>query len=287
MNEITTEEGPNRDQISFWNSDAASKWVEFNEVLDHRLKSYSDLVMGRANPAPGDHVLDVGCGCGGTTLDLAARVAPGGTVTGLDVSVPMLALARERSEAAGFATTFINADAETHALPAASYDLLFSRFGVMFFSNPKVAFANFHGALKPGGRAAFVCWREPKYNPWVTVPFEAARPFAPDFEPPKGDAPGQFSFAREGWVEEILSDAGFINIQIAQHDTTERVGDGDLDSCVDLMLKLGPVARLLREVNTDLVPAITAAVREVVAPHYDGKCIALAGSVWIVAANRQ
>jgi SAM-dependent methyltransferase len=286
MTEPLEQEGPNSDQIEFWNGVAGGKWVDFNPLLDRMLKPVSDIAMDRANPIPGEHVLDVGCGCGGTSLELAARVAPGGTVTGLDISTPMLALARERAEAAGAAASFINADAETHALPAAAYDLLFSRFGIMFFSNPKVAFANFQGALKPGGRAVFVCWRDQKYNPWVTIPFEAARPFVPEFEPPEGDAPGQFAFAREGWVEDILSDSGFTGVRIERHDTTQRVGEGDLDSCVELILKLGPVSRLVREADEDLVPAITAAVREAVAPHHDGTCIALAGSVWIVAANR-
>ena len=286
MNQVIAADGPNSDQIEFWNGEAASKWVDFNALLDRMLEPFSDLAMSRADPAPGEHVLDIGCGCGGTTLDLARAVAPGGAVAGLDISAPMLAKARERTDSAAVPVQFINADAESHALPVASFDLIFSRFGVMFFANPKSAFANFHGALKPGGRLAFVCWRAADLNPWVTVPFEAARPLSPEFEPVKGDDPGQFAFARQERVEDILIDAAFKDIRLEPHDTTQAVGDGDLDSCVELILKLGPVSRLLREADQDAVPAIRQAVRAAVAPYHTGRCIEMAAAVWIVSARR-
>ncbi len=286
MNDALATPGPNSDQIEFWNGEAATKWVDFNPLLDRMMEPLSQLTMALAAPQPGEHVLDVGCGCGDTSLDLAKSIAPGGTVTGLDVSTPMLALARERAEAASAAATFINADAETHPLPRSEFDLMFSRFGVMFFSNPKAAFANFHGALKSGGRVAFVCWRALDLNPWVTIPCEAARPFAPAFELPKTDEPGQFAFARKEWLEEILEHSGFMNAQIESHEITQRVGSGDLDACVEVILKLGPVSRLLREAATDAVPAITAAVREAVAPYHDGTSIVLPAAVWVVGAQR-
>lgn len=286
MNEAIATDGPNSDQIEFWNGDAARKWVDFNPLLDRMLEPLTVLTMARATPLPGEQVLDVGCGCGGTSLALAEAVSPGGAVTGLDISTPMLALARQRAEDASAAATFINADAQTHPLPQSEFDLLFSRFGIMFFTNPKAAFANFHGALKPGGRLAFVCWRALDLNPWVTIPYEAARPFAPEFELPKSDEPGQFAFARREWVEDILKHAGFIDVQIESHETTQHVGAGDLDACVEVILKLGPVSRLLREAEEDAVPAIRSAVREAVAPYHDGKSIALPAAVWIVGAQR-
>ncbi len=279
-------QGPNSDQIEFWNGEAARKWVDFNPLLDRMLKPLGDLAMARAAPAPGEHVLDIGCGCGDAILDLAQAVAPDGAVTGLDVSAPMLAKARERAQSAAVPVHIINADAETHGLPRSAFDVIFSRFGVMFFANPKSAFANFHGALKPGGRIAFVCWRAADLNPWVSIPFEAARPLAPEFEPAKDGDPGQFSFADEERVEAILSDAGLIDVRLEPHDTTMRVGDGDVDDCVDLILKLGPVSRLLREADDAVVPAIVDAVRAAVAPYHTGRCIELAAAVWIVSARR-
>lgn len=286
MNEAITAQGPNSDQIEFWNGEAARKWVDFNPLLDSMLEPLGDLAMDRAGPAPGERVLDIGCGCGGTTLALARAVAPGGGVTGLDISEPMLALARERANSAAVAVEIINGDAESHELPGGAYDLMFSRFGVMFFANPKTAFTNFHGALKPGGRAAFVCWRDPDLNPWVTIPFEAALPLAPEFEPASGDEPGQFAFAREEWVGEILEHAGFEDVRIEAHDTTLRVGEGDLDDCTALVLKLGPVSRLIREADEAVAPAIAEAVRAAVAPYHTGSCIEMAAAVWIVGARR-
>ena len=279
-------ESTNSAQIEFWNGEAARKWVDFNPQLDRMLAPLGNLVMERARPQPGEHVLDIGCGCGTTTLDLARAVAPGGAVTGLDISEPMLAVARQRAKGAAVPVRIVNADAESHDLPRAAYDLMFSRFGVMFFANPKIAFANFHGALKPGGRLAFVCWRALDLNPWVTIPYQAAQPFAPAFELAKTDEPGQFAFARREWLEDILEHAGFIDRQIDPHETTQRIGAGDLDACVEVILKLGPVSRLLREAEKSAVPAITAAVRDAVAPYHDGHCIALPAAVWIVSAGR-
>ncbi len=286
MSEAVATQGPNSDQIEFWNGEAARKWVDFNPLLDRMLEPLSALAMDRAAPAVGEHVLDIGCGCGGTTLELAQAVAPGGSVTGLDISEPMLALAKARANSAAVPVEIINGDAETHDLPKAAFDLMFSRFGVMFFANPKAAFTNFHGALKPGGRTAFVCWRAPELNPWVTIPCEAARPLAPEFEPTGRDEAGQFAFAREEWVGEILKDAGFEDVRIDAHDATMRVGDGDLDDCTALVLQLGPVSRLLREADEAAVPTIAEAVRAAVAPYHTGSCIEMAASVWIVGARR-
>ncbi len=286
MTEHFERQGPNSDQIEFWNGEAARKWVDFNPLLDRMLEPFGDLAMARAAPAPGERVLDIGCGCGGAILDLARAVAPDGAVTGLDVSAPMLAKARERAESAAVPVHIINADAETHGLPRSAFDVIFSRFGVMFFANPRSAFANFHGALKPGGRLTFVCWRAAELNPWVSIPFEAARPLAPEFEPPKDGDPGQFSLADQERVEAMLADAGFADVRLESHDTTMRVGDGDVDDCVALVLRLGPVSRLLREADDAAAPAIVEAVRAAVAPDHTGRCIEMAAAVWIVSASR-
>lgn len=287
MNDTTTIENPNSDQIKFWNGDAARRWVEFNAVLERRLKYFSALVMDRANPASGDHVLDIGCGCGGTTMEFAQAVAPDGVVTGMDISEPMLTIASERVAGAAATVHIINGDGETYDLPKASYDLIVSRFGVMFFANPKTAFRNFLGALKPGGRLAFVCWRATEFNPWVTIPFKAALPLVDSYEPPKPDAPGQFGLARREWIETILIDAGFSDVRIDAHDSPMRMGEGDLDSCVSMVVGMGGmVARLMREADDDTASAIRQAVLSAVTPYYTGDCIEMAGSVWVVSANR-
>ncbi len=278
--------GPNAEQIEFWNGPAGEKWVDFNAELDRMLDPLGFLAMDRAAPAPGEHALDVGCGCGGTTLELARRVAPSGAVTGLDVSEPMLAVARERTRDAAAPVRIVGGDAEVCDLPAATFDLVYSRFGVMFFADPEAAFVNLGGALKPGGRLGFVCWQAPAENPWVTVPFEAARPLLPSFEPPGPNEPGQFAFADSARVERILAAAGFTEIRSEPHDVMLRVGDGDLDACVEVTLKLGPVSRLLREAGEQAVVPVAAAIRAAVAPYHTGETLEMMSAVWVVTARR-
>ena len=285
MDEAIEAGGPNTEQIAFWNGDAADKWIAHDALLERMLRRLGLGAMARAAPVAGEYALDVGCGCGNTTLELARRVAPGGDVTGVDLSSRMLAVARKRAEGAPAPVRLVNADAETHDLPAAAFDIVFSRFGVMFFKHPEVAFANLHGALRPGGRLAFVCWRGAGNNPWMTIPLEAARPHLPESEPADPDAPGMFAFARAARIEGILAGAGFTDIRIEAHDERLRVGEGDLDACVALVLRLGPLSGALREAGEDAVPAVTAAVRRAVAPHHAGDALEMDSSTWIVSAR--
>src|SRR5262249_6517301 len=143
-----------------------------------------------------ERVLDVGCGTGQTSIELARRAGPGGAVTGIDISAPMLARARARAADAGARTvTFLDADAQTHRFDPASLDVCFSRFGIMFFAAPDAAFANLRSALRPAGRLAFVCWQSMRDNPWMLVPLMAAAAHITLPPPPAPDAPGPFSFA--------------------------------------------------------------------------------------------
>jgi len=169
------EPGPNADQVAFWNSPAGEKWVRNQAEMDMTLAPLTEMLLARAAPAPGQRVLDVGCGTGTTVLQLAGAVGPGGHVQGLDVSEPMLALARQRVAAAGAGNVdLVLDDAQTFAFDAGSRDLVFSRFGVMFFADPPAAFANLRRALVPGGRLVFVCWADLADNPWFKVPRDAA-----------------------------------------------------------------------------------------------------------------
>ena len=288
MSESIDPTGPNAEQIEYWNGASGEKWVDFNPLLDRMLRPLGLQGMVRAAPAPGERVLDIGCGCGDTTLELARRVAPGGSATGVDISAPMLAVARRRMEEFAATATVVNADAETHDFSAsgAAFDLVFSRFGVMFFADPEAAFANLHGALRPGGRITFVCWRAREMNPWLSIPFEAAIPHLPPFEPPAPEDPGPFAFADGARVERILAAAGFTDARLEEHLSTLRLGQGDLDACVAMVLKLGPVSRLLGEAGEAAIPPVAAAVREAVAPYHTGGALEMASAAWIVSARR-
>lgn len=171
---------PNAAQADYWNATAGQTWTQDHEALDRQIAPLALEALRALAPAAGERVLDVGCGCGQTTLDIAARVGSNGSVTGIDISAPMLEIARQRllPVAAG-RVEFRQADAQGAHLGRSSFDAAYSRFGVMFFSDPVAAFINIRNALKPDGRLGFVCWRPLEANRWMFEPLQAARPFLP------------------------------------------------------------------------------------------------------------
>ena len=168
-----THPSPNAQQIEYWNGPVGERWAKKQSDFDRNMGSLTVKALAFADARPGERVLDIGCGFGTTTMALARSVAPDGRVTGIDISAPMLGAARRRVAEAGLPIELIEADASVHPF-APRYDLLFSRFGVMFFADPTAAFANLHGALKPKGRLAFVCWRAFAENTWAFAPYKAA-----------------------------------------------------------------------------------------------------------------
>jgi SAM-dependent methyltransferase len=214
--------------------------------------------MDRLAPAPGETLLDVGCGCGDTSLELARRVGAEGEVLGLDISAPMLDVARRRAKEDGArGLEFREADAQTAALPGGR-DAVFSRFGVMFFADPVAAFRNLRRALRPGGRLVFVCWRPLAENLWMRLPAETAAGLVPPAPPPEPGAPGPFAFADPDRVRRILAEAGFAGIEITPHD--EAIGGLDLEGTVEMSFRVGPLGAILRE-RPDLAPVLRDRVR--------------------------
>ena len=285
---MTTPAGPNAEQIAYWNEQSGPKWVARQALLDAQLAPFGAAAMDTGRIAAGDRVLDVGCGCGDTTLALGRRVGTGGRVVGIDISAPMLARARERAAQAGAANVeFVEADAQTHAFPPASVDCLFSRFGVMFFADPTAAFRNLRGALAPGGRVVFACWQKLAENPWMLVPLMAAAPHVTMPTPPAPDAPGPFSFADRARVEAILGGAGFADVALQSFEPEMVIGGGTLDAAVEFLLQLGPMAAVFREpANAGAMPAVTAAVRESLRPYTTARGVVMASKAWLVTARR-
>jgi SAM-dependent methyltransferase len=280
--------GPNAEQIAYWN-DRGKQWVAVNDMLDAMIGPLGRHALDRARVAPGETVLDVGCGCGDTTLELARRVGPSGRVHGVDISAPMLARARERAQQAGASQiTFEQADAQTHAFAPATFDLVFSRFGVMFFVDPRAAFANLRGALRPGGRLAFVCWQAFPQNSWMAVPLMAAAPHVKLPAPPAPDAPGPFSFGDDQRVRSILSDAGFANVTVdALQEPVTLAGSGGLDAAVEFAVTgVGPLAAALREAGPAAATPVRAAIREALAPYTTGDSVRLPSAAWVVSTRR-
>ena len=274
--------GPNAAQISYWNDSAGPTWVAEQDTLDAELRPWGEKAMAALAPKAGERLIDVGCGCGTTTLALAERVGPGGQVLGGDISAPMLAVARRRAEQAGLAqATFAQVDAQTYQFEPA--DGVFSRFGVMFFADPVAAFANLRAALTSRGRVAFVCWRAPAHNPWVTVPMAAIAPLLPEAPPaPPPGAPGPFAFADRDHVLGILRGAGFARVEIEAHDL--KTGWGDLEASTRLALSIGPAAATLRQ-HPQLADKFTQAVRAALAPFATPEGVRLDASAWIARAE--
>lgn len=273
----------NQAQIDFWNADGGRRWTERQAWLDALIAPFGAEALRVAAPAVGERVIDIGCGCGDTVLALAKAVGPSGSVLGVDVSAPMLARARQRVTEAGLANVkLLEADASAAPLPAS--DLIYSRFGVMFFADPATAFAALRRGVKPGGRMAFACWRAFAENPWALIPAMAgiqALGVAPP--PPDPHAPGPFAFADADRVRAILEGAGFGNVAITPFEAPMRLGAGT-EEAARMSLEVGPLAALLRESGADPAPVI-AAVAKALAPHAGAGGVALAGRVWIVTAR--
>lgn len=270
------------EQIAYWNGEGGAHWVSQQAHTDAMLAPVAEAIVNQAAPQPHERVLDVGCGCGSTALMLAPRVRH---VTGLDISEPMLALARARG--AGLANAeFIAADAAAFTA-AEPYDLLFSRFGVMFFGDPVAAFANLRRAVRPGGRLAFVCWRPISENPWMQVPLHAAYAAGvPRLPKPGPEDPGPFAFADPARVTRILTEAGWPAPRFEPFDAAlDIAAGGGLEAAMTQATQIGAASRALHEAPADIRPAAVAAIREALASRLDGGRVALPGAMWLVSCD--
>jgi ubiquinone/menaquinone biosynthesis C-methylase UbiE len=274
----------NEDQIAYWGGERAARWIERQVVLDRALAPFGEAALARLAPQAGEHALDIGCGCGATTLDLARLVVPGGTVVGLDLSGGMLARARERALELAH-VSFVEADAACF-VAARPFDLLFSRFGVMFFDDPARAFAHLRSQLRPGARLAWACWRAPKENAWSRVPLEAARSVVAELPSFTADgAPGPFAFADEDKLRNLLASAGLSEIEIARFDADVLMAPDDLAEAVSFAINAGPLARVLPDVPLAAQERIQSAVTEALRGSRTPRGYALNGSCWIVSAR--
>ena len=274
----------NADQLAFWNGPGGQTWVARQEHTDITLAPVTEALLAFAAPHTGERVLDIGCGCGATTLEFARAVGPAGRVAALDISRPMLAEGRARAKTAGIANiAWQQVDPAKAALDV--YDLLTSAFGVMFFGDPVGAFANMRGAASPGARMAFVCWRALAENPWMEVPMNAVSRHLPPRPKPVPNAPGMFAFADPERVTEVLTAAEWAAPRFEKLDLDLDIAAGrGLEEAVDQSTKIGAVNSWLRNQPTDVVSASIASVRAALAVHLDDARVRLPGAMWLVSS---
>lgn len=281
-----TPQGPNAEQIERWNVTSGVKWARNRVIIERFMAQIGAHLMAAAAPQPGETVLDIGCGAGGTSCAAAQAVGPQGKVMGVDVSAPMLEQAR--AARGTLPIEFILADATDYPLPQGHFDLALSRFGVMFFADPIAAFTNIRRALKPGGRLAFVCWQSVKLNSWVTVPLNAALAHVPPPEKLPPGAPGPFAFADAERTQHILSSAGFRNIAITPMTLPAPIappGPDSLDEATYFVSEIGPVSGVLELADEGPREKARDAIRVALAPLVSDKGVVLEAACWFVGAR--
>jgi SAM-dependent methyltransferase len=280
--------GPNAEQIEYWNKQAGPKWVANVQRMDALIDPLGRAAQEKARPKAGEHVLDVGCGTGQTTLQIATQVGATGAVLGVDISTPMLELARQRISSAKLSNVhFKNADAQTATLPGSHFDLLFSRFGVMFFVDPTAAFTNLARALKPGGRLTFVCWQPLPMNPWVRDPMLAIAKHLPTPPtPPPPGTPGPFAFGDAARTQGILESAGFSGVSLEPLTGELSLGK-TVDEAVAFATEMGPVGALLADTSDAVRKAAAQAMRELFQGRAQPSGVSLGYACWIATGTRK
>ena len=282
----------NQQQKDMWNGRAGASWVRHNTLLEQLLAEPGRRCMDSLSLPAGAQLLDVGCGCGNQTLEWASRLDSDSTITGVDISEPMLALAEGLKVANENALTarveFVMGDASDSLFPNETFDAIYSRFGVMFFADPTAAFTTLRETLKPKGQLGFVCWQSPALNPFFTAPMQAALSVLPAPPPAKPGAPGPFGLADKAVIQSVLTDAGFTDVRIAPLRLQLSVGASQtFDELFEELIQIGPAAALIAESDPALKEPARAAVYERLSAFYSlGKGVSFEANFWLVNAVR-
>ncbi|HYD89435.1 MAG TPA: class I SAM-dependent methyltransferase [Vitreimonas sp.] len=272
-------------QKEYWSGKVGGEWATHADRIDIMMQSMTGHALDLAAFEPGEHVLDIGCGAGATSLEIARRVVPGGSVTGVDLSPQLLDVARARAAEAALPASFIEADAGAAHFDQ-TFDAAFSRFGVMFFEQPTKAFAHIRAALRPDGRLVFLCWRPFAENQWSTTAIEAIKPMLKELlAPPNPDAPGPFALADRDKIVRVLGEAGWRDLEITRWDGDIPVGGGgSLRETADFLIRIGPTARAIADQDLDSAEA-RIRLMDALAPFETKSGVMLGVACWVVRAR--
>jgi SAM-dependent methyltransferase len=271
------------EQAALWNGRAGRAWVDAQESLDRLFTPFENLLVGEVRAAHGRRVLDVGCGTGATTLAIARALGTEGRCTGADISEPMIAVARARAGREGAPASFVCGDAQKQPFEPASFDMIVSRFGVMFFDSPVQAFSNLLNAAKGGAKLRAIAWRSAAENPFMTTAERAASPLLPNLPARKPGAPGQFAFADRDRVASILEESGWAGIDIRAIDVECTFSESDLRT---YLTRLGPVGLALQDETDERRRAqVVETVRAAFQPFVHGAEVRFTAACWMIGAH--
>ncbi|MEC3957008.1 methyltransferase domain-containing protein [Nocardia sp. CDC153] len=268
------------DQSARWNGPSGNAWVEAQDLITRVMRPFEDVLVDTARAADAHRVLDVGCGTGSTTFAVARAL--GAECLGVDIAKPMIAAARANAENDALPVDFIRADAQTHPFEPATFDLVMSRFGVMFFPDPVAAFANLRRATRPGGSLGCIVWRGTDENPYFTAAERAAAPLLPDLPPRVAGSPGQFALADREYVTEILAGGGWVDIDVRPLDVECTMPERDLTPYIS---RLGPVGLALLEVDDATRAKVIEAIRPAFDPYIHGDEVRFTAACWLLTGH--
>ena len=278
----------NKNQRDFWSGKGGDIWVERQNAMDTMLSPLGEAALNKLNLNEGENVLDIGCGCGNTTLNIAKRISPDGQVTGLDISKPMLKRAKESANEMSISNASFNCvDVQTDDMGEEVYSAAFSRFGVMFFEDPVAAFCNINKSLITGASLSFVCWQSPALNPWQSLFIEAVKKYV-DLPSPPPRSPSPFAFMESEYISSILEESNFQNIMIEGHEAEVNMFSGrSLSDSVKDYISINPVVSgMLKDSTEQEKTEIINSAIEAFSPYYSAKGLMFPSATWLVTTTK-